>query len=152
MVPAQGGSLSFPIPKNPTTLNPLKINNVELYNLFTLIYEKPIRIGTQGIPMPELAETWSVDATGTIWTFNLRPGVQWQRGFGEMTADDVIYTIDLIKNYSQSDSTYAKYNDLIASYSADGTHKVVITLTEPGNSSIYFMTFPLCLQSILRIG
>ena len=152
MVPVQGGSLSFPIPVNPATLNPLKINNVELYNLFTLIYEKPIRIGIDGIPMPELAETWSVDATGTIWTFNLRPGVQWQRGFGEMTADDVIYTIDLIQSYNQSDSTHARYNDLIASYAADGTHKVVITLTEPGNAAIYFMTFPVVCKAYCESG
>lgn len=41
-VPKKGGDLTFPIPQNPATLNPLKITNVELYNLFTLIYEKPI--------------------------------------------------------------------------------------------------------------
>lgn len=70
-LPAQGGSLIFPIPKNPASLNPLLIDNVELYNLYTLIYEQPVRFETNGKAQPELAETWGVDATGTIWTFKL---------------------------------------------------------------------------------
>ena len=54
-VPAVGGALTFPIPENPSTLNPLKIKNAEIYNLFTLIYEPPIRIGADGRAQPVLA-------------------------------------------------------------------------------------------------
>ena len=142
IVPAEGGELMFPIPKNPATLNPLKIKNVEIYNLFSLIYEQPVRISDDGTAEPELAETWKVDATGTVWTFYLREGVSWQQGYGEFSADDIIYTISLINTYTTDTSTYAKYNSIIESYTKDDDYTVTITLTEPGNAALYFMTFP----------
>ncbi|MDD5018556.1 MAG: ABC transporter substrate-binding protein [Eubacteriales bacterium] len=151
-VPVQGGTLSFPIPENPATLNPLKVKNVELYNLFTLIYEQPVRIGVDGTAEPELAETWDVDGTGTVWTFNLREGVSWQMGNGEFTSADIIYTIDLIKNYLTDDSIYAKYNSMIADYKADDDYTVTITLSEPGNAAIYFMTFPVVCKAYCESG
>src|SRR5579859_1865447 len=42
---------------------------------------------------PDLAESWDVSADGKAWTFHLRKGVQFQGGFGEMTADDVVYSL-----------------------------------------------------------
>ena len=81
--PVAGGELTFAIPnKEGTSYNPLKVKNVELYNFFSLIYEKPIRIGSDGKAQPELVETWSVDETGTVWTFTLRKGVKWAAGQG----------------------------------------------------------------------
>lgn len=141
-VPVAGGSLTFPIPKNPATLNPLKLNNVEIYNLFTLIYEQPLRIGTDGTARPELAETWEVDDTGMVWTFHIREGVSWQKGQGTLTADDIIYTIGLIKSYATADSQYAKYNSMITGYTKTDDYTVQLTMSQPGNAAIYFMTFP----------
>ncbi len=49
----------------------------------------------QWIPM--LAESWELNDAGDELTFNLRQGVQFHNGFGEMTADDVIFSLtDLI--------------------------------------------------------
>ena len=150
--PAQGGNLTFPIPQNPATLNPLKINNVELYNLYTLIYEQPVRVGTDGKVTPELAQTWSVDDAGTTWTFKLREGVQWQNNYGDFTADDVIYTIDLIKSYSDGDSTYAKYNSHITGYSKIDDYTVSVTTDSPGYMGVYFMTFPVVCKAYCATG
>src|SRR5262245_32757491 len=38
---------------------------------------------------PDLAESWTLSPEGTIWTFKLRKGVQFHKGFGELTAEDV---------------------------------------------------------------
>lgn len=146
-VPIQGGELKFPIPKNPASLNPLKIDNVELFNLFSLIYEQPVRIDVDGTAEPELAETWEADSTGKVWTFHLRKGVKWQDGSGELASDDVIYTIDRIKSYSKNESTYAQYNDILENYTAVDEYTVEITLSEPGNAAIYLMTFPVLCKS-----
>ncbi len=140
--PEKGGSLTFPIPLKPESMNPLKIDNVEIYNLYTLIYEQPVRIGKDGKAQPELAETWSVDETGTVWTFKLREGVQWQGGYGEFTSADVIYTIDLIKSYTEEDSQFANYNSKITNYTAPDDYTVTVTLSEPSYIGVYFMTFP----------
>jgi peptide/nickel transport system substrate-binding protein len=48
--------------------------------------------GRKGQPLlPALALSWRPNATGTVWTFKLRPGVKFHDG-SPMTADDVVYT------------------------------------------------------------
>ena len=42
---------------------------------------------------PGLATEWSVADDGLTWTFRLREGVQWHRGYGEFTAEDVEFSI-----------------------------------------------------------
>jgi len=48
-----------------------------------------------GETTPEaLAESWSVDSSGESVTFKIRQGVQFHDGWGELTADDIVYTFD----------------------------------------------------------
>ncbi len=147
-VPTSGGEITFAIPnKEGTSYNPLKVKNVELYNYFSLIYEKPIRIAVDGKFQPELVETWSHDETNTVWTFTLRKGVKWQKDNGEFTSADLLYTIDQIKTYTTADSPYAVYNSKIVSYAALDPYTLSVTLSEPGNAALYFMTFPVLCKS-----
>ncbi len=46
---------------------------------------------------PDLAERWDVSKDGKTWTFYLRKGVQFHKGFGELTAEDVKFTFDRMK-------------------------------------------------------
>ncbi|GIT13351.1 MAG: hypothetical protein CM1200mP35_01710 [Chloroflexota bacterium] len=39
-----------------------------------------------------LAKSWEVSDDGLIWTFHLNEGVQFHKGYGEMTAEDVIWS------------------------------------------------------------
>ncbi len=41
---------------------------------------------------PELAESWTTNEDGTVWTFKLRPDVKFQGGWGTVTADDVKFS------------------------------------------------------------
>ena len=43
---------------------------------------------------PDLAESWTVSDDGTVWTFKLRQGVQFHKGYGELTAEDVKYSFE----------------------------------------------------------
>jgi peptide/nickel transport system substrate-binding protein len=43
---------------------------------------------------PDLAESWTLSPDGTVWTFKLRKGVQFHKGFGELTAEDVKYSFE----------------------------------------------------------
>ena len=43
---------------------------------------------------PELAREWSLSPDKLVWTFKLQEGVQFHKGYGEMTADDVIWTFE----------------------------------------------------------
>jgi peptide/nickel transport system substrate-binding protein len=42
---------------------------------------------------PDLAEKWEATEDGKTWTFHLRHGVQFHGGFGELTADDVVFSL-----------------------------------------------------------
>ena len=41
-----------------------------------------------------LATGWEVSSDLKDWTFDLRKGVQWHRGFGEVTTADVVHSIE----------------------------------------------------------
>ena len=41
----------------------------------------------------DLAESWKSSPDGKQWTFSLRKGVQCHHGYGEFTADDVVYSL-----------------------------------------------------------
>ena len=46
--------------------------------------------------LPMLAESWDVSADGTTWTYHIRKGVQFHKGYGEMTAEDVQFSFNQI--------------------------------------------------------
>ncbi len=46
--------------------------------------------------VPDLAESWEISQDGKTVTFNLRKGVQFHKGFGEMTAEDVKFSYERI--------------------------------------------------------
>jgi peptide/nickel transport system substrate-binding protein len=41
----------------------------------------------------DLAERWEATEDGKTWTFHIRHGVQFHGGFGELTADDVVFSL-----------------------------------------------------------
>lgn len=57
-----------------------------------LMRSKPGTISLDDLE-PDLAESYEVSADRLTWTFKLRRGVQFHRGFGELTADDVVFSI-----------------------------------------------------------
>jgi len=46
--------------------------------------------------VPDLATSWDVSPDGKSVTFHLRKGVKFQKGYGEMTAEDVKFSFDRI--------------------------------------------------------
>lgn len=54
--------------------------------------------------IPSLAKDWEISEDGTVYTFHLREGVKWNDG-EEFTAEDVIFTFDVIKDKDVPTST-----------------------------------------------
>ena len=50
----------------------------------------------------DLAESWQASDDRLVWTFKLRPGVQWQHGYGEVTAQDVVFSLEKAKDPKRS--------------------------------------------------
>src|ERR671924_935063 len=76
---------------------------------------------------PDLAESWTLSAEGTIWTFKLRKGVQFHKGFGEMTAEDVKFSFERQINKTPG-TRYGVNLDVIKSMEVIDKHTIQIAL------------------------
>jgi len=86
--------------------------------------------GTGGSQLePDLAERWAISPDGLTYTFFLRKGVQFHRGFGELTADDVVFSF----RRQMADPKMSFYEDLqqVAQVEAVDRYTVRIRLREP---------------------
>jgi peptide/nickel transport system substrate-binding protein len=78
---------------------------------------------------PDLAESWSKSPDGLVWTFKLRHGVQFHHDYGELKADDVVYSL----NRAASGKTSAFSSDFESFKSVERVddYTVRITLKSP---------------------
>ncbi len=77
---------------------------------------------------PDLAESWEVSPDQLTWTFKLKKGVQFHGGYGEFTADDVVFSLNKAADKASS-SAYKEYS-AVKSVVAIDPYTVVITLSE----------------------
>ena len=85
---------------------------------------------------PDLAESWTVSEDGTVWTFRLRQGVQFHKGYGELTAADVKYSFER-QMQRRRGMRFARNLDVIRDIAVLGPYTVRITLKQ------YDPVFPL---------
>ncbi|HVL28579.1 MAG TPA: ABC transporter substrate-binding protein [Acidimicrobiales bacterium] len=83
-----------------------------------------------GQMMPWLASSWERSADGREWRFTLRDGVQWHDG-QPLTAEDVRFTFDYLKNGAGSTSQANLGAVPIAGVTVEPPNVVVITLERP---------------------
>ena len=57
------------------------------------IGESLLTVSSDLVPASMLAKSWEASEDGTTWTFRLEEGVQFHKGYGEMTAEDVIWSM-----------------------------------------------------------
>jgi peptide/nickel transport system substrate-binding protein len=63
----------------------------------SFVYEGLTEVQPDGSVAAALAESWTVSPDGLVYTFKIRKGVKFHNG-REMSADDVVYTFDRIKD------------------------------------------------------
>ena len=74
--------------------HPSLSGNPQLFALQTApIGESLLTVSRDRAIAPMLARSWEVSADGMTWTFRLEEGVQFHKGYGEMSAEDVIYSM-----------------------------------------------------------
>jgi peptide/nickel transport system substrate-binding protein len=60
---------------------------------YRLIFDSIVEFGANGAFIPGLAETWSVDDTGLVWTFKIREGIKFHDGT-DCKAGDVAWSLN----------------------------------------------------------
>ncbi len=78
---------------------------------------------------PDIAESWTTSEDGLTWTFALREDVQCQRGYGPLTASDVVYSLN--RAASPDTSSYAGDYTAFERIEAIDDYTVEIELAHP---------------------
>lgn len=78
---------------------------------------------------PDLAERWEASPDSKTWTFHLRHGVQFHAGYGELKAEDVVYSIQRAADPNRS--SFAATFALIDKVEAVDDYTVRFTLKYP---------------------
>lgn len=72
-----GMSFVYPIPSEPSTLDPQVCSDSAALTAVTNLYEGLVRIGSDGAVIPGAAEKMKVSDNGLVYTFRLRSGLKW---------------------------------------------------------------------------
>jgi len=95
----RGGVWRMAIPGNPTAYPitiPGKLVDILVdKTLFSTLVKYELRGGAI-LVVPDLAESWTANASLTEYTFKLRQDVEWQKGYGEVRASDVKFSYERI--------------------------------------------------------
>ena len=96
------------------------------------IYSNLVRVkpGTFDEIVPDLAESWEVSPDGLVYTFHLRDDAQWHRDYGEVTAEDVRYSLLRHKD-EEVGSNYQPEAEPIEDVEVVDDHTVRIVLNKP---------------------
>ncbi len=96
--PTSGGVYTEGLIGAMSRFNPLlDRNNSADRDVDRLLFSGLIRFDAQGMPRPDLAESWGTSQDGMIYNFSIRPNAVWHDGT-HVTTDDVIFTLGLIKS------------------------------------------------------
>ena len=118
------------------TIDPIKltqgVDNWAINHVFDHLVRPPAGRGSAPPAeyVPELAESWEMAADAKTWTFKIRSGAQFHKGYGEVTAEDVKFSFDRARD-PQAGSVGAISWQNVASIEAPDASTVVINLKGP---------------------
>jgi peptide/nickel transport system substrate-binding protein len=78
----------------------------------------------------DLATSWDVSQDGLTYTFKLRQDVEWQKGFGHFTANDVKASFDRVKN-PDTKSPFAGSISMLKEVQVVDDYTIKMILSEP---------------------
>jgi peptide/nickel transport system substrate-binding protein len=145
--PTLDGSFKVALILEPVTLAPANNWDWATFNVTSQVFDTLVFFQPGGsLPVPGLAQSWSVSVDGLTWTFNLRSGLKFQDGTN-LDAEAVKFNFEWWWDQSHPNHTgdypyftafFGGYKgdpaSLITSVAVDGALKVIIVLREPLSS------------------
>ena len=131
--------------ENPETINPLlnvpaELPSLVFSGLMKYDYNKPTT---------DLAESFEYDDATLTYTFKLRKGVKFHDG-KELTADDVVFTYEVLtKDETLASSITSNYED-IASVAAVDPYTVKIVMARHNAAMLDYFTVGICPKHLLE--
>jgi peptide/nickel transport system substrate-binding protein len=135
--PVMGGTLKVALNPSITDLDPLKIYDQGGIVLMKQFCEYLAYLNEDFSLGPQLAESWSPNETGDVWTFNLRQGVTFNDG-SPLEAEDVVTSMDRCLDPKEGSAALAALEGILS----PGGSKAVDTYTVEFHLDKPFADFP----------
>lgn len=140
--PKKGGTLSVAIQTPATAINPLIVSDAGGLCLLAtsgefLTFDNNIKLQLE----PMLAQSWTHNADGSVWTFKLRPNVKFHDG-KPFTADDVVYTFKQLSDPKNSSNALSTFTGVLSppGVRAVDSHTVAFHLEAPNGNFPYIVS------------
>jgi peptide/nickel transport system substrate-binding protein len=130
--PKDGGELRVALEAEPPSLN-YQLDPLDMWGkkLDDLLFESLARPNPRTfVHEPRLAERWEATDDHLTYTFYLRQNVRWHDG-RPFTADDVLFTFDVLRATTSKTMAIRSYLEPVASYEKLDPHTVRFHLSKP---------------------
>jgi len=143
-IPAHGGLLREGLIGLPHNVNPvLALTDIDR-DIVSLVYSGLMKY-EGGKLVPDLAESYSVSEDGLTYTFRLRDNIKFHNG-ATLTSEDVVFTIEKIKNYILKSPRASEWNGISAS--STDTLTVTFQLKQSHNAFLHNTTIGIISKKI----
>ena len=133
---AQEKTLRVRFYDDPAGFDPANVFRIENENIAFNLFSGLTTYDSQtGKIIPDLAESWETK-DNINWVFKLRRGVQWHKGFGEVTSADVLYSFQRILDPATA-SPYRSELGGVVKMEAPDDYTVVIQLNAPDGNFLH---------------
>lgn len=127
-VPERGGSLTEGVIGAPRFINPVLAVTAADRDMTNLLYSSLVRLGADGVLIPELAESITVSDDGLTYNVVLKENLVFHDG-SPLSVDDIIFTIDRIKDPALKSPLRANWEGV--SIERIGEHEMNFVLAQP---------------------
>lgn len=110
---AAGGTIRFGQIVPAATIDPVKVADGGGVTMLSQFGQYLVLSGSDLSAQPVLAESWSPNKDGTVWTFKLRQGVKFHNG-KTMTADDVVAVFDRLSDPDGGSNALSVFSGMLS--------------------------------------
>ncbi len=145
---AEYAALAKPAPTGPVTLriggtylwdgNNLGVEN-SAWGVYRLLFDSIVEFGPNDSFIPGLAESWSVDETGLVWTFKIREGVTFHDGT-PCTAEEIAWSLKWMEEIGYDSIAYM-WAGLFTDVTALDATTLQITTASPVGYMEYVLSY-----------
>lgn len=132
LAPHPGGTFTEGIIGSFNNASPLYASGSADSSISRLIFSGLLKYDERSKLVNELAESWTLDASETLYTVELKKNLVWHDGH-PFTAKDVVFTFNLIQNAEAKSFLFSSWRGI--KVEAKGDHTVIFTL--PGTLSAF---------------
>jgi peptide/nickel transport system substrate-binding protein len=134
--PIPGGTYTEGILGNFTTANPLYATGLVDNSVSHLVFNGLFKYDDNNNLVGDLAQSWSVNARGNVYTVVLKPNLQWQDG-QPLYASDVVFTYQTIQNPDAGSALFNSWQGV--KVAAQNSRTLTFTLPQALSSFPYSM-------------